>query len=98
MRIFLVIIGLLLFCFPALAINKYNANTMSCAEVQAILKREGVAILRYPSKKNPGMILYDRYVRDGGQCEPGDIGKPAYVPTRDKKSCRVNVCKGFTRF
>ena len=97
MRVLLATIALIVFCLPALAINKYNVNTMSCAEVRSILKKEGAAILRYPSKRKPGMILYDRYVRDGGLCEGGDIGQPAFVLTRDKKECRVNVCKGLAR-
>ena len=84
-----------LLCFPAQAINRYNVNTMSCADVQSIVASQGAAILRYPSKRTPGLVLYDRYVRHSGFCEPGYYAKVGFVPTRDNPNCRVRHCKSI---
>ena len=95
MRAILATVILSVMCFPAQAINRYNISTMSCAKVQSIVASQGAAILRYPSKRNPGLILYDRYVRNSGFCEPGDYAKPASVPTADNPRCRVRHCKSI---
>ena len=79
----------LLVSTPALAVKQYNIGNMSCSEVQAILKRDGIAQLRYPSPRNPSMTLYDRYVSGSQYCRP----KPATVPTTDNKKCRVHECR-----
>jgi hypothetical protein len=78
--------------FPALAIQRYNVQTMSCASVQNAVNRDGAAILRYRSQRNPSLPLYDRYVRNGIYCDPGEYAERAYVPTRDNKLCPVRKC------
>ena len=60
---------LLALCFSlaaaeAQAISRYNSSSMSCAEVQATVRGEGAAILRYRSTRNPSLQLYGRYVSD----------------------------------
>lgn len=78
--------------FPALAIQRYNVQTMSCASVQAAVNRDGAAILRYRSARNPSLPLYDRYVRNSRYCDYQQYAKPSFVPTRDNKQCRVRKC------
>ena len=76
---------------PALAMNQYNTTTMTCSQVQSTLKQEGQAQLRYPSPRNPSLILYDRFVSGGNYCRP----QTAFVPTRDTNKCRVTKCQRY---
>lgn len=78
--------------FPALAIQRYNVQSMTCASVQAAVNRDGAAILRYRSARNPSLPLYDRYVRSSGYCDSQQYAKPSFVPTRDNNRCPVRKC------
>ena len=55
---------------PAEAIGRYNSTAMSCDRVQATIAADGAAIMRYRSKRSPGLPLYGRYVDDGRFCGP----------------------------
>ncbi len=83
------------FALPAQAIERVNTNKLSCAKVQTKLVQNGAAILRYPSKRNPSLTLYDRYVGDSGYCASNEIGKWASVPAKDTLSCRVIACEKY---
>ena len=89
--------AILTFCivtvsFPALAINRYDVMSMTCTAIQQTVQREGAAILRWQSTRVPGLPLYNRYVRDSGFCEIGEYAKNVYVPSKDRKNCRVREC------
>lgn len=79
--------------FPALAINRYNIQSMSCNAVQSAVKRDGAAILRYRSARNPSLPLYDRYVRNSIFCDNNESAQISFVPTKDNPNCRVRLCK-----
>jgi len=67
--------------------QRVDTLSMSCADVQSLMKRVGAAVL------NTGPTTYDRYVRDMSFCNPGDVTKPSWVPARDTKQCFVgNIC------
>lgn len=93
MRMFLAAIMVTAVSLPAFAINRYETKSYSCDQIQSIVKREGAAILRYPSPRGTGAVLYDRYVATGLQCEYNK--RPVYrtVPTRDNASCAVTSCR-----
>jgi len=76
----------------AQAISRYQTMRMSCAEVQAAVKREGAVILRWQSRNNPGLPLYGRYVSDRRFCELGEVTDFESVPTKDVRSCTVKQC------
>ena len=76
----------------AQAISRYNTTTMSCAEVQARVRNEGAAILRYRSTRNPSLPLYGRYVSDRRYCNLEEVTETAFVPAADRKSCPVRKC------
>jgi hypothetical protein len=79
--------------FPALAINRYNVMSMTCRAIQQTVQL--AAILRWQSTRVPGLPLYNRYVRNSGFCEPGEYAKNVYVPSKDRKNCRVRECADF---
>ena len=75
---------------PAHALNQYNINNMTCAEVQSVLKRDGQAQLRYTAPDNPSLQLYGRYV-GANICHTRIVS----VPTRDTNKCQVRECYRF---
>lgn len=77
---------------PAHAINRYNTNKMTCEQVQSALDQNRVAILRYPSSRNPSLTLYDRYVRSGYYCDGHTVPERTSVPTRNTQNCPVLHC------
>jgi hypothetical protein len=76
----------------ALTMSRYDTRQLSCNRIQAILKSEGTAVLRYPSPRNPGNIIYDTYSAKSGKCKTGGFGKRATVPAANTKSCKVFRC------
>ncbi|MGE7152818.1 hypothetical protein ACQKJ1_03650 [Methylorubrum rhodesianum] len=69
----------------ALAQRPATTN-MTCAQARAVIHREGAAVL------GTGGQTYDRFVRDRSFCEATEIGRRAFVPTRDTPGCFI----GFT--
>lgn len=80
----------------ALAISRYNSQSMTCDSIQATIQREGSAILRYASTSTPGLPLYDRYVANGTYCGYGESAETSSVPASDTPSCLVLACKEIT--
>ena len=75
----------------ASAAPRYDIASMSCAEVQALIEKDGAAILRYPSKRILSLPIYDRYVKGQKFCETGKW-RAARRPTSDQKYCPVTKC------
>ena len=75
----------------AMAISRYNSQSMSCTRVQDVVRSEGAVILRYTSAS--GNPLFDRYVRNGGYCAHSEVTRLVGVPTKDKSSCPVLKCQ-----
>ena len=92
MKAFFIALWIGLFATPAFAVKQYNISRMTCAEVQAVLKRDGVAQLRYPAPDNPSLPLYDTYVGSSSYCKRSGVSRPAKVPTRDTRNCQVRKC------
>lgn len=87
-----ILVPALLMASEAVAISRYQTSSISCAWLSAALEREGAAILRYPSRANPSIQLYDRYVRDSRQCSSSQRAQPFSVPTSDNAACQVRKC------
>lgn len=93
MKYSLTLAVLVLSCAQALAIGRYDISGMSCDEVRAVVKRDGAAILRYPSRRVPGLPLYSRYVAHGGYCDASEYAVFTTVPARDNPQCPVLFCR-----
>ena len=93
MRRLAIIVAALLLAGEASAISRYQTNSMSCARVQAALKSDGAAILRYPAPDNPSLQLFDRYVFDGRMCSPSQRAVTKSVPAADTARCAVRKCQ-----
>ena len=89
----ILLIPLLLLTAEAQAISRHTSTSMSCDRVQATIRNEGVAIMRYQSKRVPGLQLFGRYVADGRYCNSDEAALPAYIRASDTDSCPVRECK-----
>ncbi len=76
------------------AISRYKSQSMSCAEVQATLRNEGAAIMRYRSARS-GMQLYGRYVYTSFYCAFGEYAEWKYIPSADNPNCPVRECEHY---
>jgi hypothetical protein len=89
----LLVLCLSLIAVEAHAISRYASTSMSCGEVQAIVRRDGAALLRYRSERNPSILRYDRYVADRRFCKSDERAETSFVPTADRRSCPVRKCE-----
>ncbi|WP_442577568.1 hypothetical protein ACSBOB_18510 [Mesorhizobium sp. ASY16-5R] len=89
-RILLAVVSVLVAVAPAGAVSRYDTQRMSCANIQAALKRESPAILRFQSKQG-GVPLYNLYVGSGQDCEGLQIARTRSVPAADG-ACPVIQC------
>lgn len=93
MKAAILAIGILSFAASeASAISRYQTMRMGCDDVRGVLRHEGAAILRWQSKRTPGLPLYGRYVSDGRFCNSGEVTEFASVPTADDRACPVRKC------
>lgn len=77
---------------PALAISRYETMSLGCREVQTTLQKEGAAILRWRSPRDPSLPIYGRYVSDARFCSSDEVSEFATVPTADRRACPVRKC------
>lgn len=94
MKTLMLALALTVVAADAHAISRYNIDGKSCAEVQAILRNEGAAILRYRSKRT-GAQLYGRYVYTRQFCDISQYADWRYVPTADTPNCVVKQCEYY---
>ena len=94
MKTLLLTIGLALVAGDAYAISRYNSTSMSCAEVQDTILRDGAAIMRWRSARN-GLLLYGRYVADGRFCESSTRPEWRSIPAADTAYCQVTECRYY---
>jgi hypothetical protein len=81
----------------AAAIERYDAERMTCPALQALLAAQGKAVLRTPSSEVPGMMLYDVYVARRQACTGQTWPRLRHVATGDRKRCAVYRCGRVTR-
>ncbi|MEX0344048.1 MAG: hypothetical protein AB3N20_03930 [Rhizobiaceae bacterium] len=74
------------------AISRHNSQSLSCDSIHAIIEAEGAAIMRYQSRRNPGLTLFDRYVRNGAFCDTEKYPVAASIPAADTDRCVVYRC------
>ena len=65
------------------AIARPNTTGMTCSQARNLVTRSGAIVL------STGPRTYDRYVRSGAFCAFGEYPEPAFVKTRDKRSCYI---------
>jgi hypothetical protein len=88
----LIILCLLPVSIEAQAISRYSSTSMSCNAVRATIARDGEAIMRFRSRRDPSLQLYGRYVRNRLFCKHDEIAERKYIPAADTRSCPVREC------
>lgn len=91
-RLFLTVMLTSLASTPALAIERLVSTQTTCGQITAIIERDGDAIVRYPSPRTPGRLLYKRFVDSERQCDKVERTIPFTVPTQDTESCQLAHC------
>jgi hypothetical protein len=81
--------------FEAEAISRYNSTSMSCAQIQATIRSEGAAIMRWRSPQS-GVQRYNRFVAHGGFCPTAERAERAFIPSADRQSCPVWECRQYS--
>jgi hypothetical protein len=92
MRRIVIAVALLLAAAEAPAQERVTITGLTCEQVQALLKANGTAILRYRSAYNITLPLYDRYVSGQRNCPAGEVASRTGVPTTDRDYCPVYKC------
>jgi hypothetical protein len=92
MRLIFALLISLVATLPAQAISRYNSTALDCSAIKAAIADEGAVILRHPGKSNPGLTVYDRYVRNAGYCDSHEMAERVSVPAADTPRCRVLHC------
>lgn len=82
----------------AVAASRYDVSQMTCAQVQARIAADGLAVLTYPSSRILGLPIYDNYASAQQNCPNGTVLSFAGVPTSDMKYCPVKKCFPSSRF
>lgn len=77
------LVGLAALASEAGAQARPSTLAMSCGEARGLVTRQGAVVL------GTGGYTFDRFVRDASFCQPTEIGKPAFAPTRDSGACLV---------
>lgn len=62
---------------------RVNTTNLTCRQAQDLVYSRGGIVL------STGRNTYDRFVADRSFCPNGDYTKPAYVRTRDRRSCNI---------
>ena len=79
----ILIVTLLLLATPAFAQGRPSTVAMSCTQTARLVNAQGAIVL------GTGGQTYDRFVRDRSFCEPTEIARRAFRPTRDNPSCLI---------
>ena len=75
--------ALIFLAAPAAAQTRPSSTTMTCQQATRLIEARGALVL------GTGGMTYDRFVRDRSFCEPTEIAKRAFRPTRDNPNCLI---------
>ena len=75
--------ALILAATPAVAQARPSSTTMTCQQTVRLIQARGALVL------GTGGITYDRFLGDRSFCEPTEIAKRAFRPTRDNPNCLI---------
>lgn len=74
------------------AVERYNADRMTCASLKAALDVSGSAIIRYSSRGILNLPLFDLFVDSQAQCKPGETVRSKRITASDG-ACSLLVCE-----
>lgn len=75
------------------AVTRIRADKNACATIQAVIDRDGSAVVQWPSKRVANYLLYDRYVSPRRMCRISEELVAHTVPARDNPRCVVYLCE-----
>jgi hypothetical protein len=63
--------------------SRPSTTGMTCSQARTFISARGAAVI------GTGGQTYDRFVRDRSFCEPTEVTKTTFVPTRDNPQCFI---------
>lgn len=96
MKKIILIAALGLFASNAMAMSRHSSQSMTCAQVHDEISKDGMMVLRYPSKQKSDMMMYSRAVTNSMSCVGMGGMANTTVPTSDDPKCRVKTCNPTT--
>ena len=67
----------------ALAQGRPATTAMTCGQARGFIQARGAAVI------GTGGQTFDRFVRDRSFCEPTEVTKTTFAPTRDNPRCFI---------
>jgi hypothetical protein len=65
-----------------------DTRTMTCGEANALVRRAGAVVM------TTGQHTFRRFVAHRSYCDPWELVRPVYAPTRDNPRCVITgVCE-----
>ncbi|PZM17195.1 hypothetical protein [Rhizobium tubonense] len=80
----------------AMAMSRHDSSSLTCSAIHDKIAQEGSIVLRYPSHRDPNLMMYNRYVANSMSCIGQGSMSSATVPTRDDPNCKVRMCNPVT--
>lgn len=74
------------------AIDRYNADNMTCASLKAALEESGSAIIRYSSRNVANLPLFDLFVDSRAECKSDETVRTKRITASDGM-CSLLVCE-----
>lgn len=74
------------------AIDRYNADNMTCASLKAALEESGSAIIRYSSRNVANLPLFDHFVDSRAECKSDETVRTKRITASDGM-CSLLVCE-----
>jgi hypothetical protein len=83
MRSITMALGIMLVATTAMAQSRPSTTGMTCGQARGFIGTRGAAVI------GTGGQTYDRFVRDRSFCQPTEVTRVAFVPTRDTPQCPI---------
>ena len=96
MRYLIVMLIVVMTAPGAFALERIYSSSTTCAQIKAILERDGAAIILYPSRSIPGLTLINRFAVTANFCESAKRAQPFAIKTSDNNVCKVPICREQT--
>ena len=74
------------------AVERYNADRMTCASLKAALGEAGTAIIRYSSRNVANLPLFDHFVDSRAHCKPEETVRTKRI-NASNGLCSLLVCE-----
>ena len=91
-RLLMTVLLLVLASGEGLAITRRDVGNMTCEQIESLLREEGKAILRFPSRTGDGPGRFGIYVSEEAFCPAPDIPVRRRMRSATGDTCFITTC------